>query len=49
MKISDDETMKVTLETNRRYEVREMHSFDTDAGDKKSLCASTHLPTTGGA
>ena len=31
MKTRDDETMKVTLETNRRYEVRKMHLFDSDA------------------
>ena len=34
----NDETMKVTLETNRRYEVREMHLFDTDAREEKALC-----------
>ena len=34
----DDETMKVTLETNSRYEVREMHLFDTDAREEKALC-----------
>ena len=38
MKNRDDDTMKVTLETNRRYEVREMHLFDTDAREEKALC-----------
>ena len=38
MKTRDDETMKVTLETNRRYEVGEMHLFDTDAREEKALC-----------
>ncbi len=38
MKNRDDETMKVTLETNRRHEVREMHLFDTDAREEKALC-----------
>ena len=38
MKNRNDETMKVTLETNRRYEVREMHLFDTDASEEKALC-----------
>ena len=38
MKTRDDRTMKVTLETNRRYEVREMHLFDTDASEEKALC-----------
>ena len=38
MKTRDDKTMKVTLELNRRYEVREMHLFDTDASEEKALC-----------
>ena len=38
MKTRGDETMKATLETNGRYEVREMHLFDTDAREEKALC-----------
>ena len=38
MKARDDETMKATLETNGRYEVREMHLFDTDAREEMALC-----------
>ena len=38
MKNRDDEIMKVTLETNGRCEVREMHLFDTDAREEKALC-----------
>ena len=38
MKNRDEETMKVTLENTRRYEVREMHLFDTDAREEKALC-----------
>ena len=34
----NDETMKATLEADRRYEVREMHLFDTDARGEKALC-----------
>ena len=34
----NDETMKATLETDRRYEVREMHLFDTNAREEKALC-----------
>ena len=34
----NDETMKATLETDGRYEVREMHLFDTDAREEKALC-----------
>ncbi len=38
MNDSNDETMKATSGTDRRYEVREMHLFDTDAGEEKALC-----------
>ena len=34
----NDATMKATLETNGRCEVREMHLFDTDAREEKALC-----------
>ncbi len=37
MKSREGETMKVTSETNRRYEVREMHLFDTDAREEKTM------------
>ncbi len=38
MKTLDNETMKVTLETNRRYDMIEMHLFDTDAREERALC-----------
>ncbi len=34
----NDATMKATLETDRRYEVREMHLFDIYAREEKALC-----------
>ena len=34
----NDKSMKATLETGRRYEVREMHLFGTDAREEKALC-----------
>ena len=37
MKNRDDENMKVTLETDRRCEMREMHLFDTDTREEKAL------------
>ena len=40
MRTRDDETMKLTLEINRRYEVREIHLFDTDAREEKALCGA---------
>ncbi len=38
MKLRNDETMKAMLETSGRYEVREMHLFDSDARVAKALC-----------
>ena len=38
MKNRNDDITKVALETNRRYEVMEMHLFDTDAREEKALC-----------
>ena len=45
MKVRDDNTLKVTPETRRRYEamryeVVEMHLFDTDATEEKVLCGA---------
>ena len=40
MKNRNDETMKATLETNGRCEVREMHLFDTDATEEEALCGA---------
>ena len=34
----NDKSMKAMLETARRYEVREMHLFYTDAREEKALC-----------
>ena len=36
----NDKTMKATLETNGRCEVREMHLFDTDATEEEALCGA---------
>ena len=40
MKTRDDDTMKVTLETNRRCEVMEMHLFDDNARKENALCGA---------
>ena len=38
MKVSGDGALKVTPETNRRYEIMEMHLFDIYASEEKALC-----------
>ena len=38
MKARGEESLTVTVKTNRRREVMEMHLFDTDAREEKALC-----------
>ena len=40
MKTRDDETMKVTLETNRGTKRGEMHLFDNDARKENAICGA---------
>ena len=40
MKNRDDETMKVTPETNGRYEIMEMHLFDNNARKEEAHCGA---------
>ena len=38
MKVQDDKGFEEKLETNRRYEMMEMHLFDIDDREEKALC-----------